>query len=185
MAQDITDDPLDDFIHSYFDSEYDGQAHSNSFDEEDGSGSESGSEPPESIRDEEEDMALYDLYDNSTRPSPQPPSSPVLEDGRLELDSMLDHIAEDFKHLGPEWRSRHKGQTTFASPACVSSESNLGKFFAIIPSIRVLNRRRCGGRRLLRERNRTKRRREKPRIAHGYEGPFFEHVGLWRVIFNI
>ncbi|KAJ7249175.1 hypothetical protein B0H12DRAFT_1122212 [Mycena haematopus] len=126
MAEDKTDDPLDDFIHSYFDSEYDGQADPNSSDGEDPSCSESGSEPPEGLCAEEEDMAIYDLYDNSTRPSPQPPSSPVLEDVRLELDSVLDDIAEGSKHLRPEWRTRHKGQTSLVPPARASGEVNLG-----------------------------------------------------------
>jgi hypothetical protein len=56
-------------------------------------------------------MAIYDLYDNSARPSPQAPSSPLLQEARLELDSVLDNMAEDFKRLHPEWRKRRRGQT--------------------------------------------------------------------------
>ncbi|KAF7337003.1 hypothetical protein MVEN_02136900 [Mycena venus] len=122
---DHADDQFDEFIHSYSyeDYDHDGEAHPNSSDEEDASCSDSGSEPPEDPSAEAEDMAIYDLYDNSTRPSPQPPASPVLEDAaRLELDSVLDHMAEESKRLRPDWRKRHNAHTALA---CTSGEDNL------------------------------------------------------------
>jgi hypothetical protein len=72
-------------------------------------------------------MAIYDLYDNSARPSPQPPASPVLEDARLELDSVLEHMAEDSARLRPEWRKRHNARAPLAPLAHKSGEGNLGK----------------------------------------------------------
>lgn len=66
---------------------------------------------------EAEDMEIYDLYDNSALPSPQPPSSPALQDGMLELDSVLETIDEDSQGLRPEWRKRAYGPHPFAAPA--------------------------------------------------------------------
>ncbi|KAJ7814444.1 hypothetical protein B0H14DRAFT_3747727 [Mycena olivaceomarginata] len=123
-ADNNSGDQLDDFIHSYYYSDCDDGPHPNSSDEEDASCSESGSEPPEDPGAEAEDMAIYDLYDNSARPSPQPPASPVLEDARLELDSVLEHMAEDSR-LRPEWRKRHNGRAPLAPLAHKSGEGNL------------------------------------------------------------
>lgn len=72
-------------------------------------------------------MAIYDLYDNSARPSPQPPASPVLEDARLELDSVLEQMAEESERLRPEWRKRHNGRASLAPLAHKSGDGNLGK----------------------------------------------------------
>ncbi|KAJ6620070.1 hypothetical protein B0H10DRAFT_1946364 [Mycena sp. CBHHK59/15] len=87
-------DQLDDFIHAYSYSDYNPQSQPPS-DEEDASCSDSGSEPPEDSSAEAEDMAIYDLYDNSTRPSPQPPASPLLHDAGLPLNAILEDITED------------------------------------------------------------------------------------------
>jgi hypothetical protein len=106
-------------------------------------------------------MAIYDLYDNSARPSPQAPSSPLLQEARLELDSVLDNMAEDFKRLHPEWRKRRRGQTV----PNTGEASNLGTFIEPILSAFILSKAaRTSGRRLIRERYRNDRRREKRRI---------------------
>nr|GAT47408.1 predicted protein [Mycena chlorophos] len=91
----------DDFIHSYWDSDEEGDQ---PFDEDvSASYSESGSEPPEEadLAAEAEDMALYDLYNNSAVASPQPPESPLLSPD--EIDTVLDTLA-----LVPETKAPRK-----------------------------------------------------------------------------
>ncbi|KAJ7111959.1 hypothetical protein C8R44DRAFT_856531 [Mycena epipterygia] len=126
MAEDdYTDDQFDDFIHSYSYSDHDGGRTHASSDEEDASCSDSGSEPPEDPSTETEDMAIYDLYRPS--PSPQPPSSPTLQNTKLELDSVLDTIAEDSKSQRPERRKHtYAPQTAFTPSARKSGDANPG-----------------------------------------------------------
>ncbi|KAK7006175.1 hypothetical protein R3P38DRAFT_3037118 [Favolaschia claudopus] len=118
MAEDNhPDDQLDDFIHSYSYSDYDDHVHPDSSgEEEDASYSDSGSEPPETRGAEAEDMAIYDLYDNSSFSSPQPPASPALENARLELESMLEQLAEDSKNRRPPLPSRKSSRQIDSEP---------------------------------------------------------------------
>ncbi|KAJ7016942.1 hypothetical protein C8F04DRAFT_1158608 [Mycena alexandri] len=113
MAEDNSDDQLDDFIHSYSYSDYDAQTH-RSFDDDDVSCTDgSGSETPEDLSAEAEDMDLYELYNNSACTSPQPPVSPAPKNAELEPHSE----PEGSKTLHPEWRQCGRGQapTTFKS----------------------------------------------------------------------
>ncbi|KAJ7067317.1 hypothetical protein C8F01DRAFT_1228029 [Mycena amicta] len=109
-------DQLDDFIHSYSCSDEEEWTHP--FDE-DASYSDSASEPPEDASAEAEDMALYDLYDNSAVASPQPPGSPMLAADELEtvLDTLcLDPASAKIRHDG---RKRPPARARPFSPAAL------------------------------------------------------------------